>query len=131
MSGTVVTVDLTKGVLRHQVEQRPNDQSYDLVVIQFTDAGTLVDTRQLAAAARSILQARRNPNGAIVLVFIHGWHHNADWNTATDEGDSHFRSFRQVLATITLREAKRYLPRPGGRRVVGVAALSSRAHAIA
>jgi hypothetical protein len=118
MSASVFTVG--KDVEACQVEQPPNDLSYDLAVIQFNDDGTPADTSQLTAAATCISQARRNPNGAIVLLFIHGWHHNAEWNTATDEGDSHFRAFRDVLFAITRREAERYFPTPAGRRVVGI-----------
>jgi hypothetical protein len=121
MSASVFTVG--KDVKACQVQQPPNDLSYDLAVIQFNDDGTPADTRQLTAAATCIAQARRNPNGAIVLLFIHGWHHNAEWNTATDEGDSDFRAFRDVLFAMTRREAERYFPNfqtAVGRRVVGI-----------
>ena len=56
------------------------------------------------------------------MLFIHGWHHNADWNRGDDTGDEHFRAFRKVLGAVMLREAERYFARPhgGGRRVVGI-----------
>jgi len=116
----VFTVNVGGEVRLGPVPGEPNEQSYDLAVIAFGDDGTFSNPGQLSAAAAAITHARNNPNGAIVVVFIHGWHHNADWNIATDGGDSHFRAFRQTLAFITLREAERYLPHPGGRRVVGV-----------
>ena len=95
-------------------------------MIEFRDCGSRVDCTQLSAAENCIQQARRaNENGAVVVVFIHGWHHNARWDLAKDDGDSHFKAFRQVLEALTLREAERYTshprdPRELGRRVVGI-----------
>jgi hypothetical protein len=95
-----------------------DDRAYDLAVVRFTDEGMLVDDRELAAAATRIEEARsfRDASGAVVVLFIHGWHHNANWDHDTDQGDPHFQSFRRVLAALALREAER----PDGRRVVGV-----------
>jgi hypothetical protein len=117
---TVFTVDLLKGVQNGQDPRPPNDGSYDLAILKFKDDGDLVDMRHLSAATQCITNARRNPNGAVVLVFVHGWHHNANWDIATDSGDSHFRAFRQILRAMATREAERYTPEPAGRRVVGV-----------
>ncbi len=115
------TVEVRGGVHAGGQQRPPNDQSYELAVLRFNDDGTPVDPGQLAAAAECIARARRSPNGAVVLLFIHGWHHNADWDTASNGGDSHFRAVRTVLSTLTLREAERYSPEgPSGRRVVGV-----------
>ena len=96
-----------------------------MAVIEFGDDGSCVDEAQSQAATQCISEARasaRNPNGALVLVFIHGWHHNAEWNTKTDGGDRHFHGFREVLKALTLREAERYLSSGsyGGRRVIGI-----------
>jgi hypothetical protein len=65
-----------------------------------------------------------------VVLFIHGWHHSARWDTgkyashwdANAEDDQHFRQFRRVLMSLAVRESERYLPtgEGGGQRVVGI-----------
>ena len=93
----------------------PNDHSFDLAVVEFNDDGSLLSVEQKDALHDCITRARHsNPNGALVVVFIHGWHHSARWE------DSHHASFRKVLASLALREAERYSNHPRGRRVVGV-----------
>jgi hypothetical protein len=119
-SGSVFNVDVLKGVRPGREDRAPNDQSFDLAVIEFNDDGTFVDSSQVAAAAGCVSEARRsNGNGAVVVLFIHGWHHGAAWNVARDD-DTHFLAFRDVLMGLALREAERYAPGPLGRRVVGV-----------
>ncbi len=120
-SASVFTVDRDGTVHTGQRNSGPNDQSYDLSVIEFLDDGSFARPEQLDRTASAITKARGdNPNGAIVLLFIHGWHHNAAWDTESDSGDTHFRSFREILLHLTLREAERYLPNASGRRVIGV-----------
>ena len=122
-AGSVFTVDLHEGVQTGWVDRPANDQLFDIAVIEFNDDGSYVDRSQLSAAAERIQQIRHadnNKNGAIVVVFIHGWHHDARWDVGTNDGDSHFKAFREVLRSLSLREAERYLPEPGGRRVIGV-----------
>lgn len=120
----------------HQVEfgpidTRANDLFFDVAVVQFQDDGLWLDPTQIEAAVNCIRAARtstQNINGALVITFIHGWHHRAHWNRtesllASDpDGDEHFHSFRLILESLALREAERYLEngRPAGRRVVGV-----------
>jgi len=100
---------------------QPNEASYQLAVIRFEDSGEASDLRELSLALECIELARDTPNGAVVLVFIHGWHHNASWDIDTDTGDEHFAAFRQVLKALTLREAERYDETGArGRRIVGV-----------
>ncbi len=137
-SGSVFTVEVAgaTGGRRHVVraraaDSRPNQTSFDLAVVQLKDDGTLVARSQIEAASECIHDARAsklNGNGALVVVFIHGWHHGATWNrtpsiVATEpDGDEHFHSFRLVLESLALREAERYADggRPAGRRVVGL-----------
>jgi hypothetical protein len=110
----------------------PNHQSFDVAVIEFQDDGSFVDSAQLKAATDCIGAAREsNRNGALVVLFIHGWHHSAKWNVgkyasswdAEADDDQHFRQFRRVLMGLAVREAERYLPptgEAGGRRIVGI-----------
>ena len=133
-SGSVFTnrhsgADFTKGWVDNVsvgwTDEDPNQTVFNVAVIEFNDDASCVDEAQLKAATQCISEARtsaRNPNGALVLFFIHGWHHNAEWNIKTDGGDSHFHGFREVLKGLTLREAERYLSTggAGGRRVIGI-----------
>jgi hypothetical protein len=110
---TVDAIDghATPGVSAHE----PNDQSYDVAVGEFNDDGYCEDHAEIETVQHCIDHARTtNVNGAVVVVFIHGWHHGSAWD------DTHFIAFRDVLRRLTFREAERYLPTPGGRRVVGI-----------
>ena len=122
MPDSAVTIDRDSGVQATLTPRPPNDQSYDLAVLRFGDNGELIDPQELAAVENSITNARSNPNGAVVVLFIHGWHHSADWNRGDDSGDDHFQKFRRVLSALMLREAERYFndPNGGGRRLVGI-----------
>jgi hypothetical protein len=103
-------------------DRPPSDPTFDLAVIEFNDDGSFVDAGQKRAVADCIAAARRsNRNGALVVIFIHGWHHTARWDPSEGSGDTHFAAFRKVLMSLALREAERYRPEgPIGRRVVGV-----------
>ncbi len=91
----------------------PRDQSFDVAVVEFGDEGCFANKKQLEAAANWITQSRGGEfrdKGVIVVVFIHGWHHGADWE------DSHFRAFRRILGALSLREMERNV----SRRVIGI-----------
>ncbi|MGE3801952.1 MAG: hypothetical protein AB7H80_13105 [Candidatus Kapaibacterium sp.] len=123
-SESVFTVGADGTVFKGQQKSRPNDQSYDLSVIEFLDDGSFAEPAQLERTLNAIEEARTdNPNGVLVLLFIHGWHHNADWDIndpSGTKGDTHFRSFREILRHLTLREAERYFLQASGRRVLGI-----------
>jgi hypothetical protein len=119
--GSVFTV--ARGILPGSLGTVANDQSFDLAVVRFNDDGTFVNSGELKAATDCIERARRasNDNGAIVVVFIHGWHHGVSWDISTNDGDDHFREFRRILMTLALRELERWGPNGTlARRVVGV-----------
>jgi hypothetical protein len=124
-TGTSFTVDIRARARRPRYDYAPNDQAYDVAVVEFKDDGEFLDVTQLTEAVDCIKNAREtNRNGAIVVVFCHGWHHDARWDVAGDGvdagGDAHFAAFRSVLRSLTLREAERYTSTAGGRRVVGI-----------
>ena len=120
--GSVFTVQRNGTVQPECKKRRPNDQSFAVATVEFNDDGAFAKAGQLDAALSCITNARRqNRNGVLVVLFIHGWHHNAAWNTQTNEGDAHFSEFRRILMSLALREAERYAPKgAGGRRVVGI-----------
>ena len=95
------------------------EQSFEVAVVRFRDNGCFSRPADLEHAVACIDKARDTfAAGAIVVVFVHGWHHNADWDVATNEGDAHFRSFRGMLMTLALREQERHAELR--RRVVGI-----------
>lgn len=52
----------------------------DLAIIEFDDRGELWDLAQLASAVDTIEQrSAASTNGILVVVYLHGWKHNADW----------------------------------------------------
>jgi hypothetical protein len=117
------TVQRDGKVSRGCADSQPNDQSIDIAHIEFNDDATFARAGQLKISLDCIANARRkNRNGAVVVLFVHGWHHNAAWNPATGVGDEHFMQFRRILMSLALREAERYGIGgiPAGRRVVGV-----------
>ena len=82
-----------------------------VAVVEFDDNGIYVDKRQIERAETCILDARReNLNGAVVVVFVHGWHHDASWRIDTNEGDDHFKRFRKILNGLAVRELERWTP---------------------
>ena len=121
MLDSVVAIDELGRVHAGGSQWSPGDRSYDLATMKFDDDGKPGD-QELAAVQTTIANARTNPNGAVVVLFIHGWHHNADWDRSDDSGDEHFKDFRAVLHGVMMREAER--PGTGsvagGRRLVGI-----------
>ncbi len=89
-----------------------NEKSVDVAVVEFDRNGSLVDNDQLKRALACISEARKNRNGTVVMVFVHGWRHDASWT------DDHFKEFRTVLLSLALREAER--SRGKFRRVIGI-----------
>jgi hypothetical protein len=139
-NGSVFTIKSISALpeRRHEVlggrsDFPPNHPSFDLAVIQFKDNGGYLDPQQIDSADDCIRKARSstsNQNGAVVIIFIHGWHHGAQWartrstSASQADGDDHFHAFRLVLESLALREAERYrgtaTESAGGRRVVGI-----------
>jgi hypothetical protein len=128
-NGSVFCVE-SNGVRPGFGNRPPNDPSFDVAVIEFENDGSFTDSGQLKATVDGIAAARdANPYGALVVLFIHGWHHSAKWDVdkyvsqwnAAAEDDQHFRQFRRVLMGLVKREAERYLATGDrGRRVVGI-----------
>jgi hypothetical protein len=109
-----------------------NEPSFDLAVVQFDDDGR-PGIGQVDAAVARVREVRQAPAsllaGALVVVFIHGWHHGGEWHRTASipddqpDGDDHFHGFRRILQSLTYREMERPSSAsglPAGRRVIGV-----------
>jgi hypothetical protein len=77
---------------------------FSMNFVEIDEQGMLVDRAQAEAALAHA--ARREPGGSYVVVFIHGWHHNAG------TGDSNVNGFYDALALVS-----RWNP---GREVKGI-----------
>ena len=82
--------------------------------VEFDDHGWLWDAKQMHAVVERIAQEDQK-QGLIIVVFAHGWKHNASWE------DANVASFRGVLADLQDVENKSSTqpPRPP-RKVVGL-----------
>lgn len=101
-------------VERHSVEEHPD---FALAFVEFDDQGQLRDPAQLDRAEKLVLEEAGGVNGpgAVVVVFVHGWRHNAS------VCDENVVCFREVLTGLDNLErlqaaASGYEP----RRIVGI-----------
>lgn len=46
----------------------------------------------------------------MVLLFVHGWHHNAAWNPSTNSGDEYFGTALPLLPDRTYAHESDYHP---------------------
>lgn len=106
---------LCQGCVGHRM-YRPESivaaPAYDLAFIELDAQGELWSPAQLTRALARIQHANATDEGAILLVFIHGWQHDAA------EGDTNVEGFRSWLASVSAMEAMRAPANP--RRVVGI-----------
>ncbi len=91
--------------------------SYMLGFIEFDDQGQIQDYQQVVAV-QALLQNITRQEDAIVLVFVHGWKHNAHSGPKPGEEDNNITRFREVLSSVSRTEALQNTNAP--RKVVGV-----------
>ena len=93
------------------IEQTPD---YMLGFVEFDDQGWLWDRRQMNAVLARFGREDYT-NGLLMVVYVHGWKHNASWD------DENVKMFRTNLTDLA--EIERQLSREGGwkpRKVAGV-----------
>ncbi len=94
-------------VAEASIERHP---AFTLGIVEFNDEG-LAWSRVQRSAVLAMLREKGNQNGALIVVFVHGWKHNA---TVCDDNVA---CFRRVLAGLAQVEATK----PQNRRaVIGV-----------
>lgn len=90
--------------------QNPEQVNYLLGFIEFDDQGQLFDRKQLQSL-EDLLIKEGHQNNLIMVVFVHGWKHNAR------PGDENIRQFRKILTKLAEAENKlASVP----RKVVGI-----------
>ena len=106
-------------------EERNN---YDLMFMEFDDQGWIQDSKGRQGKSEDYFDAffdefgkiydANQENGLSVVVFVHGWHHNAD------PRDRNVTEFRHLLRDVATMEQGRKLDdkdtTKAGRRVVGI-----------
>lgn len=70
-----------------------HEQGYDLRVVQVDDFGSLWDPKEAGNTLRALQEVPQNEN-LLVVIFIHGWHHNA---SAEDEN---LLQFKETMAAL-------------------------------
>lgn len=107
---------------------REERNNYDLMFMEFDDQGWVQDAKGSSGKPSDYFDAffeqlgkiydDNLDNGLSIVVFVHGWHHNAD------ASDSNVTEFRHLLRDIAIMEQGRNLddadPQQAGRRVVGI-----------
>lgn len=69
-------------------------QDFDLAFAEFTERGNAFNNDWVRQVLMKI-EERRNEQGVVMIVFIHGWKHNAD------ENDDNLRDFRTTLEVLS------------------------------
>lgn len=89
------------------------DPGYRLAVVEFDDQGRCYDRGQMDAVAKSLNDLMQDEKDVILLVFVHGWKHDAR------SDDENLSEFRRLLARVDQHE--RGAAAPGqARPVLGV-----------
>ena len=94
-----------------------NDGGYTLGFIEFDDQGQIQNYQQVDAL-HELMQDITSREDVIVLVFVHGWKHNAHAGPEPGEEDNNITRFRDVLSSVSRTEALQNPDAP--REVVGV-----------
>jgi pimeloyl-ACP methyl ester carboxylesterase len=104
------TTNLTDKALAQKVGERIVERynEFDLGIVEFDDQGKLWNKDQLDALDNLANDPDAIRNGAMILVFVHGWQENADVANPTVD------RFRHMLYRWNLDEG------PDGRRIIGV-----------
>ncbi len=91
-----------------QVANPHSDREYRLGFIEYDDQGQLRDPQQQGSVIDGYLDIASKED-VLMLVFVHGWHHNA-----SPEG-TNIQGFRKMLASVSESEA-RYARKQGRDR---------------
>jgi len=87
--------------MEHRFRRPGHDAEFkcDFHILRFSDEGNPDPDTRVKEIVDCIETWRQDSApGVVVVVFIHGWHHNAD------PDDTHLKGFREVVEAITVRE---------------------------
>jgi hypothetical protein len=83
-----------------------NGRSYDISFVEFDDKGDFWDRSQLKIAAGKIKDA---PKPVLLVVFIHGWHHNAADRPRPTKNPGDVETFNCLLSKLAASSTTRDL----------------------
>ena len=82
------------------------DRTVQLSFVEFDEKGDFWDRRQLGRAGRHIENAKKP---VLLVLFIHGWHHNAADRKPGGKNPGDVETFRRLLSELALSESTRNL----------------------
>ena len=80
------------------------DRNYRLSFVEFDERGDFWDRRQLGEASRAI---RASEKPTLLVMFIHGWHHNANDRKQSSKNPGDVETFRCLLSELAVSESLR------------------------
>ncbi len=81
-------------------------RSYRLSFVEFDEKGDFWDRAQLAKAAK---RTEESPKPVLLVIFIHGWHHNAADRPPGGKNPGDVETFRCLLSQLAVSESTRNL----------------------
>lgn len=84
---------------------------YDLAFAEFTERGNVFNSRWIDDILKNI-EKHQDETGVVVIVFVHGWLHNAD------EKDSNLLDFKKVLSALSDKDNQDFSL--GNRKLIGL-----------
>jgi pimeloyl-ACP methyl ester carboxylesterase len=91
--------------------------TYELAIIEFDDQGCCHDRAHLRGFAKKLSELDENAKDAIIIVFTHGWKHDA---RSDDDNLAHFRHVLEQVVHYEEQQAKEQTPPQPPRSVLGV-----------
>ena len=108
------------GNIESVYRQRPGEPEYSIAFIEFDDRGELFNRKQLSNAVTTIREAKRTAfdrgihDGAVIVLFVHGWKNNAS------DASANVHSFRDSMMAVAQSSRVLVGGKPVPRPVVGV-----------
>ena len=101
------------GIVGNVAHQAPNwffhFPTYDMAIVEFDDQGCCHDRTQMLGLAKYISDLDDAAKDAIVIVFIHGWKHDA---RSDDDNVARFRHVLEQAVYYENEQAKNQAPPP-------------------
>jgi len=88
--------------------------NYSLAFVEFDDQGSLWDREQLDMVINRIDQEGEKPNGLLLVVFIHGWKNNAEFE------NGNVKDFRESLSELARLEKEAESSKYQARNIMGL-----------